>query len=80
MGKSTNNNSGPQRQLRTKGHTQNLDLDSETSVFYIRRTRPHGIGGVLALSHLRDYNLYRKKQQLCTRKWESKEPDVFRRA
>lgn len=25
MGKSTNNNSGPQLQLRTKGHTQNLD-------------------------------------------------------
>ena len=38
----TNSNSGPRLQLRTKEYKQNLDLDSETSMFCIHGTRPHG--------------------------------------
>lgn len=37
----------------------------------------HGISGVLTESQIKDYNLNRKQQQLCTTKWESKGHDVF---
>ena len=70
----TNSNSGPWLQLRTKEYKQNLDLDSETSMFCIHGTRPQGTCGILPGLHLRENKLHRLQQQLSTRQWGSKQP------
>lgn len=48
--------------------------------FCTGKTSPPRIGGVLTGSQQRDCNLKRKKQQLCTRKWEQENNLLIKRS